>query len=128
MRVESEAILVEILVELLSAEHFSNLDELVIIVASLEEGLPLEDHTGKHASERPNVQRVVVRLKVYEQLGSFEIARCNADIVLLSRMVEFSEAPIDEAQLPVGVIDHDVVRLHVAVHDACMDPVWIEYG
>ena len=54
--VESEAILVEILVKLLSAEHFGNLDELVIVVTSLEEGLPLEDHTGKHASERPNVQ------------------------------------------------------------------------
>ena len=118
MGVESKAILVEILVKLLSAEHFGNLDELVIIVASLEEGLPLEDHAGKHASERPNVQRVVVRLKVYEQLGSFEISRCNADIVLLSWMVEFSEAPIDETKLPVGVIDHDVVGLHVAMHDA----------
>jgi hypothetical protein len=33
-------------------------------------------------------------------------------------VVELGEAPVDEAQLPVLVVDHDVVRLDVAVHDA----------
>ena len=33
-------------------------------------------------------------------------------------MVEFCETPIDESQLSVFVIDHHVVGLHVAVHDA----------
>lgn len=33
-------------------------------------------------------------------------------------MVEFCETPIDESQLSVFVVDHHVVRLHVAMHDA----------
>lgn len=33
-------------------------------------------------------------------------------------MVELGEAPVDEAELPFLVVDHHVVRLHVAVHDA----------
>ena len=33
-------------------------------------------------------------------------------------MVELGQTPIDEAQLAVGVVDHDVVGLHIAVHDA----------
>ena len=32
-------------------------------------------------------------------------------------MVKLSETPIDQTQFAVGVVDHDVVRLHVAVHD-----------
>jgi hypothetical protein len=33
-------------------------------------------------------------------------------------VVELGQTPIDEAQLAVGVVDHDVVGLHIAVHDA----------
>ena len=33
-------------------------------------------------------------------------------------MVELSETPIDQAQLSLFVINHNVVRLDVAVHDA----------
>ena len=54
--IESESVLVKICVELLGAENLSNFDELIVIVTSLEEGLSLEDHTSKHAAERPNVQ------------------------------------------------------------------------
>jgi hypothetical protein len=32
-------------------------------------------------------------------------------------VVELRQAPVDEPELPVLVVDHDVVRLHVAVHD-----------
>ena len=33
-------------------------------------------------------------------------------------MVELRQAPVDEPQLSVLVVDHHVVRLDVAVHDA----------
>ena len=33
-------------------------------------------------------------------------------------MVELGQAPVDEAQLLLLVVDHHVVRLHVAVNDA----------
>ena len=33
-------------------------------------------------------------------------------------MVELGEAPVDQTELPVLMVDHDVVGLHVSVHDA----------
>ena len=48
--VKGEAVLVEIGVELLSAEYLGNLHELIIVVGALEEGFTLEDHTSKHAA------------------------------------------------------------------------------
>ena len=33
-------------------------------------------------------------------------------------MVELGQPPVNEPQSPVLVVDHDVVRLHVPVHDA----------
>lgn len=33
-------------------------------------------------------------------------------------MVKLSKSPIDESQTLVGVVDHDVVGLHISVHDA----------
>ena len=53
--VESEAVLVEVGVEFFGAEDLGNLYELVVVVAALEEGLPLEDHASEHAAEGPDV-------------------------------------------------------------------------
>ena len=36
----------------------------------------------------------------------------------LSWMVEFCQTPIDESEFAIFVIDHDIVRLHVSVHDS----------
>ena len=33
-------------------------------------------------------------------------------------MIKFSQTPINQSQFTVGMIDHDVVRFDVAVHDA----------
>ena len=33
-------------------------------------------------------------------------------------MVKLGQAPIDESELAVGVVDHNVVRLDIAMHDA----------
>ena len=49
--IEGEAVLVKVGVELLGTENLSDLDELVIVVTALEEGLALEDHAGEHAAE-----------------------------------------------------------------------------
>ena len=32
-------------------------------------------------------------------------------------MIKLREAPVNKAQLPLLVVDHHIVRLHVAVHD-----------
>ncbi len=57
-------------------------------------------------------------MQVNEKLGSFEVTRGHADIVLLSWVVKFGQTPINQTQLAVLVIDHNVVRLHISVHDA----------
>ena len=54
--VEGEAVLIKIGVELLSAEYFGNLDELIIVIRTLEERLALEDHASEHAAQRPDIQ------------------------------------------------------------------------
>jgi hypothetical protein len=40
------------------------------------------------------------------------------NVVLCPGVVEFSQTPVDEAQFPVLMIDHNVMRLHISVHDA----------
>ena len=57
-------------------------------------------------------------LEVDEELGALEVARGDAHVVLALGVVELGEAPVDEAELALLVVDHHVVRLDVAVHDA----------
>lgn len=116
--VELQVVLVQVCVEFFCAEHFGNLDELIVIVATLEEWFALEDHASEHAAKRPDIERIVVSLHVDEQLGSLEVPRSNAHVVLLAGVVEFGQAPVNESKLAVGVVDHNVVRLDIPVHDA----------
>lgn len=118
MRVELESVLLEVLHEVLGTEHLGDDDELVVVVLSLEEGLLLEDHGGEHGSGAPDVERVVVVDVVDEQLGPLEVARGDAHVVVLPRVVELGQAPVDELQDALLGIDNDVLGLHVAVHDA----------
>ena len=57
-------------------------------------------------------------MEVYEELGPLEVARSDAHIVLLTGMVEFGEAPVNQSELTIGMVDHDVMRLDIAVHNA----------
>ncbi len=59
----------------------------------------LTHHARVHASQTPHIERVVVFLEVDEQLGPFEVARGDADVVLGAWMVEFGETPVDESEL-----------------------------
>lgn len=98
---------------------------LVVVVLPMEERLFEEDHAGQHAAKTPHVQTVVIHLRVgatneelvlserkstygmcvvpylivHQKLRAFEIAGGDPDVVFLSRMVKFSQAPVDEAQL-----------------------------
>jgi hypothetical protein len=47
-----------------------------------------------------------------------EIARGDTRVVFALGKIELSKAPVDEAQLAIGVVNHDVVRFDVAMHDA----------
>lgn len=116
--VEGDVVLVDVSEELVGAEHLGDLDQLVIVVLTLEEGLLLEYHASEHAAEGPDVEGVIVGLQVDEQLGALEVAGGHAHVILLAGVVELSESPIDQSELAVGVVDHDVVGLDVAVGDA----------
>mmetsp|Transcript_130136 Transcript_130136/g.417604 ORF Transcript_130136/g.417604 Transcript_130136/m.417604 type:complete len:293 (+) Transcript_130136:415-1293(+) len=118
VRIQLHVVLVQVLEETICAQHARDLHELVVVVAALEERLLTEDHACEHAAETPNVQGVVVQLKVHKEFGPLVVARCNPDVVLLARMVELSQTPIDEPQLSLLMIDHHIVRLHISVHDA----------
>jgi hypothetical protein len=56
-------------------------------------------HRGKHATQTPHVETVVVFLIVYEQLWSLEIPRSHANVVFCLGVVELCETPINETQL-----------------------------
>lgn len=98
--------------------HLCDLDELVVVVVAVEEGLPAEGQPRHHAAEAPHVQAVVIVLQVHQQLRALEVPRRDADVVLPAGVVELGEPPVDQPQLAAGVVDHDVVRLDVPVHDA----------
>ena len=51
VRVQTQAVLVQVGVQLLRSQHFCDFDKLVVVVASLEEWFSLEDHASKHAAE-----------------------------------------------------------------------------
>jgi len=135
--VELDLVLVEVVEQVVGAKNLGNLDELVGVAVAMEEGLLAEDHGGKHGAETPHVQAVVVLLEVDEQLRALEVAGGDADVVLGTWVVELGQTPVDEAELRerlarqdserksdgtacllVLMVDHNVVRLDVAMHDA----------
>jgi len=56
-------------------------------------------------------------LVVHKKFWTFEIPRCDADIVLLSWVVELSKSPVDETEFSILMINHHIVRLHISMHD-----------
>mmetsp|Transcript_87004 Transcript_87004/g.193546 ORF Transcript_87004/g.193546 Transcript_87004/m.193546 type:complete len:309 (+) Transcript_87004:276-1202(+) len=118
MRIQLLSVLVQVGEQAISAKDARNLHQLVLVVITVEEGLPSEDHAREHAPQAPDIQGVVVELVVHQKLGALVVARGDPHIVFFARMIELCQAPIDEPQLPVAVVDHHVLRLDVPVHDA----------
>uniref|UniRef100_A0A182MKF9 C2H2-type domain-containing protein n=1 Tax=Anopheles culicifacies TaxID=139723 RepID=A0A182MKF9_9DIPT len=104
--------------QVLGAEHLRDAHELIIVVVSVEERFLAEDHRREHTAQRPHIERVVVHLVVDQQLRSLEVAARDPHVVLLARMVELGQTPVDQTQLAILMVDHHVVWLHVTVHDA----------
>lgn len=94
LRIEFDIVTIEIFKQVICAQHFRDLNQLVRIAVAMEEGLFAEDHGCKHGAQRPHVQRVVVFLEIYQEFGAFEVARGDADIVFGACVIEFCETPI----------------------------------
>jgi len=62
--VQRHVVLLHICKKLVCPQYLSNLYELIVVIFTLEKWFLLENHTGKHAAQRPNVKRVVVNLEI----------------------------------------------------------------
>ncbi len=82
----------------------------------MEEGFLPEYHPCKHAPQTPHIQGIIVLLQVHQKLRPLEITTGHPDIVLPPRMVKLRQPPINQPQLPLLVINHDVVRLDIPMH------------
>ena len=49
--VKGHVVLLDICIEVICAENFCDLDQLIVVVLALEEWLLLEDHSCKHAAK-----------------------------------------------------------------------------
>jgi hypothetical protein len=118
VRIKSrKLILGHVLADRSGADNLGDLNELIVVITAVEEGVGHEDHASEHATERPDIKRVVIILHVDKKLGTLEVTRSNANVVLGVRVVELSKSPIDDAKLAVRMINHNVVRLDITVHD-----------
>jgi hypothetical protein len=118
VRIQLQVILAQVRKQVIGTQYLGYLDQLVIVIVSVEERLLSEDHSCYHASQGPHIQAVIVVLKVYQQLRTLEITGGHTHIVLSSWVVKFSQSPIDESQAFLFVINDDVMGLDIPVHDA----------
>jgi len=77
-----------------------------------------EYHSSKHAAQTPHVQRIVIISHIYQQFGSFEVSGSDSDIVLFLGVIEFCETPINKSEFPLVVVDHNIMRFDIPMHDA----------
>ena len=113
-----DVVLLQVLDQFVSTHHFGDLDQLVIVIMSVEEWFLLEQHPSQHATQAPHVQAVVVGHIVQQQLWPFEVPARHSDIVLCVAVVELGESSVDESELSLVVVDHYVVRLDVSVDNS----------
>lgn len=60
---------------------------------------------------------VVIIAKVNEELWALEVPRRDTDIILLPRMVELGQSPVDKPQRAGTLVEDNVMGLDIAVHD-----------
>ena len=113
-----QVIPVHVIVELVFAQNVHDFNQLIKVVRALEECVDLKNHSSHGAADTPNVQRVVVQFVVGQQLGRLVVSRCHSHVVLLLRMVELGKTPIDEPQFFLDIVDDDIKRLDVSMHDS----------
>lgn len=99
LSIELNLVLVQIVEQVICAQHLGYLDKLVAVRVAVEKGLFAKDHGCEHRPETPHVQAVVVFLEIDEELGSLEVAGGHAHVVFCARVIEFGQTPIDKPKL-----------------------------
>mmetsp|Transcript_4296 Transcript_4296/g.9737 ORF Transcript_4296/g.9737 Transcript_4296/m.9737 type:complete len:330 (-) Transcript_4296:185-1174(-) len=118
MGIQLQVVGIQVVEQLLRTENLGNFHQLIIVIMPVEEWLLPKNHPGKHTSQTPHVQGIIILLQIHQQLRSLEVPTSHTDIVLPSRMVKLRQPPINQPQLPLLVINHDIVRLDIPMHDA----------
>ena len=85
--VKLHIILFNISEEFISSEHLCNLNQLVIVVFTLEEGLLLKNHPCKHTPQRPNIQRVIIHLTIDQEFRPLKVSTRHSHVILLPHVV-----------------------------------------
>lgn len=98
--------------------ELSNFDELVIIVISLKHWIFLKYHVAHCASQWPDIQRVIVVKIIDQQLRPFIVSRSDSYIVRFFWYIVFGESPVNDSQLSKFMVNHDIMRFDVSMHDA----------
>jgi len=77
----------------------------------------LTHHTSIHTPQTPHIQTIIILLEIDQQLRALEVSRSHPNVVFRSRVIEFGETPIDQSELFLLVINHDVVGFDISMHD-----------
>lgn len=85
---------------------------------ALEEGLLFKNHARHHAARAPYIERILVQGIVNEQLRALVVARGDSHVVGLLWEVELGESPVDESELPIFVVNYNIVGLYISVHNS----------
>ena len=118
VRVQVNVVLFQIGKELVCTQDICDLHQLVIVVLAMEKGFDLEDKGAQHTAQAPQIQTVIVHLHVDQKLWALKVATGHPDIVLGSGVIKFSQTPVNQSQFLAFMVDHDIVRLDVPVHDS----------
>lgn len=113
-----QAVLPHVILQVLSAHNIDDFDKLVVVVSSLEERICLEHEPGEGASDSPHVKGVVVFLVFNKEFWSLVIATCNSHVVLILWLVEIGKTPIDQAQVSVIMVNDDIERFYISMHNS----------
>ena len=110
--------LVNILQNVMGTNHFGNFDELVIIVCTLEEWFPLENHPSQHASRTPDVELIVVMGHADEKFWALEESASYPAVETLLGCVKVGKAPVSDSNLAGFMVYQNVVWFDVSVDNA----------
>ena len=116
--IQSQIILSHVFEQIVSAQDFSDFNELIIIIVPKKEGVLLEDDFSHGAPRTPHVKGVVVLHVIHEQFRSLVVARGNTHIIGLVWHVEVGKTPIYDSKLLGVVVKHQILWLDIPVHNA----------
>jgi hypothetical protein len=75
LRVQLDAVLAQVGVQVVRAQHARDLGELVVVVVAVEKGFAPKDEAGERGAQGPHVEAVVVVLQVDEEFRALQGGR-----------------------------------------------------